>query len=68
MKKALSIRLRRSLAGTSRKQKQVAAGLGLRKLHREVIRVDTPETRGMVNKIMHLLEVREVPSAGEIDG
>ncbi len=60
MEKALSIRLRRGLAGRPQQHKRVAAGLGLRKLHQEVIRVDTPQIRGMVNKISHLLEVQEV--------
>ncbi len=60
MGKALSIRLRRGLAGRPQKHKRVAAGLGLRKLNQEIIRVDTPEIRGMVNKIAYLLEVHEV--------
>lgn len=32
-------------------------GLGLRRLHQVVEREDTPETRGMVHKVRHLVEV-----------
>jgi len=34
-------------------------GLGLRRLHQVVEREDTPETRGMVHKVRHLVEVVE---------
>ena len=32
-------------------------GLGLRRLHQVVERQDTPETRGMIHKVRHLVEV-----------
>jgi large subunit ribosomal protein L30 len=32
-------------------------GLGLRRLHQIVEREDTPETRGMILKVRHLVEV-----------
>jgi large subunit ribosomal protein L30 len=38
----------------------VVAGLGLRKMNQTVIRQDTPQTRGMIHKISHLLEVKEI--------
>ena len=34
-------------------------GLGLRRLHQVVEREDSPETRGMVHKVRHLVEVVE---------
>jgi large subunit ribosomal protein L30 len=34
-------------------------GLGLRRRHHSVVVVDTPETRGMINKAIHLLQVEE---------
>jgi len=34
-------------------------GLGLRRLHQVVERQDTPETRGMIHKVRHLVEVVE---------
>lgn len=38
----------------------VLRGLGLRKLHHTVIRSNTPEIRGMVKKVIHLLDVEEI--------
>jgi large subunit ribosomal protein L30 len=34
-------------------------GLGLRRLHQVVEREDSPETRGMIHKVRHLVEVVE---------
>jgi len=34
-------------------------GLGLRRLHQVVEREDSPETRGMIHKVRHLVEVLE---------
>jgi large subunit ribosomal protein L30 len=34
-------------------------GLGLRRLHQVVERENTPETRGMIHKVRHLVEVVE---------
>ena len=56
----LRIKLVRSLIGYNRSQRVVAKGLGLRKLNSEVVRPDTPEIRGMVNKIIHVLKVEAV--------
>jgi large subunit ribosomal protein L30 len=53
----LRIKLRRSLIGYPRAQREVAKGLGLRKINSEVIRRDIPEIRGMINKIPHLVKV-----------
>ena len=41
------------------KHKAVLAGLGLRKLNKSVVRPDTPEIRGMVNKVSHLVQVEQ---------
>jgi large subunit ribosomal protein L30 len=53
----LKIKLVRSLIGYPRNQREVVKGLGLRKPNSEVIRNDSPEIRGMINKIPHLLKV-----------
>ncbi|MBC7349859.1 MAG: 50S ribosomal protein L30 [Candidatus Aminicenantes bacterium] len=58
--KYLKIKLVRSLISHPRKHRLVAYGLGLRKLNSQVIRKDSPETRGMIRKISHLLEVEEI--------
>jgi len=56
----LRIRLRRSLIGHPRDQKETARILGLRKLNRTVLRPDTPAVRGMVNKLRHLVTIEEI--------
>jgi len=55
--KKLRIKLVRSLIGHAKRQREVAKGLGLRKLNSEVIRKDCPEVWGMIRKISHLLKV-----------
>jgi large subunit ribosomal protein L30 len=40
-------------------QKQTLIGLGLNKLHRQRTLPDTPEVRGMITKISHLVRVVE---------
>lgn len=56
----LKITLVRSLIGYTRDQRETAKGLGLRKLQSSVIRRETPEIRGMVRKISHVLKVEAV--------
>ena len=53
----LRIKLVRSVIGYPKNQREVVKGLGLRKLNSEVLRNDSPEIRGMINKIPHLLKV-----------
>ena len=40
-------------------QRKVLIGLGLNKMHKVVERQDTPEIRGMIAKIPHLVEIVE---------
>jgi len=40
-------------------QRKVLIGLGLNKMHKVVERLDTPEIRGMVAKVPHLVEIVE---------
>lgn len=55
-KKTLKITLVRSLIGRLENHKACARGLGLRKLNQTVEVLDTPENRGMINKISYLLK------------
>jgi len=57
--KKLKITLMKSGIARPGKHKAVLAGLGLRKLNHSVIRMDTPQIRGMINKISHLVKVEE---------
>lgn len=58
--KKLRIKLVRSLAGNPQRQREVARGLGLRKLNSEVTREDRPEIWGMIRKISHLVKVEAI--------
>ncbi len=57
MSSTLKITLVKSTIGASAKQCAVVKGLGLRRLNQTVALQDTPEIRGMVNKISHMLKV-----------
>lgn len=59
MTRELKITLKKSLIGKSEKQRRVVRGLGLRKLNRSVVRQDTPEIRGMIEKVKFMLHVEE---------
>ena len=58
-KKVLKITLVRSTIGFKSNQADVVRGMGLRRLHHTVELADTPATRGMIQKVRHLVEVRE---------
>lgn len=55
--KKIKITLVKSGIACPGKHKLVLAGLGLRKVNGAVIRLDTPEIRGMINKVNHLVLV-----------
>jgi large subunit ribosomal protein L30 len=59
MARKLRIRQIRSASGMEASQKATVTALGIRRLHQEVVHVDTPQIRGMIFKIRHLLEVEE---------
>jgi large subunit ribosomal protein L30 len=56
-----TVRLRqiRSGIGCPREMRETLKALGLGKMHRVVERIDSRETRGMIAKIPHLVEVVE---------
>lgn len=57
--KKIVIKQIKSGIGKPEKHKKIIKGLGLRKIGHTVLREDTPEIRGMVWKIKHLVEVVE---------
>lgn len=59
MARKLRIRQIRSLSGRDRDQRATVEALGIRRLHQVVEHQDTPQLRGMIFKIRHLLEVEE---------
>ena len=56
----LRITMKKSQIGCSKHQRKVLAGLGLRRRHQTVEIENTPATRGMVEKVAFLLDVREI--------
>lgn len=56
----LKVTLRRSTIKSTRTQKDTVRGLGLRKLNSSRVLQDTPEIRGMIRKVSHLVEMEEV--------
>jgi len=57
--KELKVTLVKSKYGRLKSHKACVAGLGLRKIHQTVTVQDTPENRGMINRISYLVTVEE---------
>lgn len=58
-KKMLKVTLVKSPIGFNRKQSRVVEGMGLRRINHAVELPDTPESRGMIHKVRHLVTVTE---------
>ncbi|MEN6465373.1 MAG: 50S ribosomal protein L30 [Syntrophaceae bacterium] len=59
MSKQLKIKQIRSYIGRPEKQRLILKGLGLGKMNKTVVLQDTPEIRGMVKKLSHLVTMEE---------
>ncbi|MGB5277489.1 MAG: 50S ribosomal protein L30 [Gammaproteobacteria bacterium] len=57
--KELKITLIKSTAGRLKKHKACVRGLGLRRTNHSVVVKDTPENRGMINKVSYMLSVED---------
>jgi large subunit ribosomal protein L30 len=57
--KLVTLTLVRSKHGRLASHKACIAGLGLRRMHQSVQVIDTPENRGMINKVQYLLNIEE---------
>lgn len=55
----IKITLKRSGISRDKYFTKVLHGLGLRRLNQSVVRQDTPEIRGMINKVSHMVTVEE---------
>jgi large subunit ribosomal protein L30 len=53
----LKVKMIGSLIGCPEKQRASVRGLGLRKMSQVVERADTPEIRGMIKKVPHLVAI-----------
>lgn len=47
----------KSVIDRPKRQKQTMEALGLRKMHNEVEKEDTPQIRGMLEKVKHLVRI-----------
>jgi large subunit ribosomal protein L30 len=57
--KKIRVTLVRSPIGYPEPQKRTVRALGLRRMHQTIEHVDTPALRGMITKVIHLVEVEE---------
>ena len=60
MAKKLEITLTRSLIGRSEDQRVTVNTLGLKKMHQTVVHNVNDAIRGMINKVSHLVTVKEI--------
>lgn len=60
MSNKVKVTLIKSTNGRLQNHKQCVIGLGLRRMHQSRVVEDTPENRGMINKVSYLLKVEEV--------
>jgi large subunit ribosomal protein L30 len=56
----LKVTQKKSLIGQNKRNRAVVAGLGLRRIGYSVTLSNTPEIRGMIKKVLHLIDVEEV--------
>jgi large subunit ribosomal protein L30 len=59
MANTVKVTLVKSKFGRRKGHQASVHGLGLRRMHQTVEVVDTPENRGMINKVSYLLKVEE---------
>jgi large subunit ribosomal protein L30 len=60
MARRIRIRQIRSASGHPSDQQRTVRALGIRRLQQAVVHEDTPQIRGMVFKVRHLVEVEEL--------
>jgi len=59
IKKTVTVTLLKRKFGRAPGHLECVHGLGLRRRHQSVVVLDTPENRGMINKVSYLLKVEE---------
>ncbi len=59
MKTTLKVTLKKSIIKATERQQACVRGLGLRKIGQERVLLNRPEIRGMIKKVIHLLNVVE---------
>jgi large subunit ribosomal protein L30 len=56
---SLKVTQRRSKNGADKRQRDTLRSLGLRRIGQSTQHEDTPQIRGMIHKVRHLVEVSE---------
>ena len=56
--KTLTITQVRSTIGYNKKQGEIVRSIGLRRIRQTIEVADTPEMRGMLHKVRHIVEVK----------
>jgi len=59
MEKTITVKWIKSVIGRINVQKKTIRSLGFKRLHQTLTLPDRPEIRGMINRVIHLLEVKE---------
>lgn len=59
MSETITVTLVKSGIGSTKRINATLIGLGLTKLNKTVTRTDTPEIRGMIRKVSHLVRIEE---------
>ena len=59
MDKTITVKWVRSSIGRTEDQKKTIRGLGFKRLHQTLTLPDRPEIRGMINRVLHLVVVKE---------
>jgi large subunit ribosomal protein L30 len=65
MSSKLKVTLKKGVVGRPADQRGTVKALGLRKIGQTVEKDDSPEIRGMIFKVKHLLEVEELPEGAK---
>ena len=65
---AIKVTQVRSPIGRRHDQRETLIGLGLNKLHRSRVLKDSPETRGRIDKVKHLVVYAPVDAADKVEG
>ena len=60
MVETITFSLVKSGIGSTKKINATLVGLGLTKMNKKVTRSDTPELRGMLSKVRHLVSIEEI--------
>ncbi len=59
MAETITFTLVKSGIGSTQRVRATLIGLGLTKMNKTITRKDTPELRGMLGKVLHLVRIEE---------